>query len=134
MFNPFKKEAKLKTEPPTKAPRRAATAAPQAAAKPAAAPRSAEARRFIGIVIAPHVTEKASMAGAHNWYTFRVRPQATKIEIRRAVEERYGVSVERVRVLNTLPRRIRLGRTEGTVSGFRKAMVKIAPGQKIEFT
>ncbi|OHA08996.1 MAG: 50S ribosomal protein L23 [Candidatus Sungbacteria bacterium RIFCSPLOWO2_01_FULL_59_16] len=88
----------------------------------------------MGVVIAPHVTEKASLASGRGWYAFRVRADANKIIVKRAVEDRYGVTVERVRILRRRPKRIRLGRIEGRTPGFKKAMVKVKAGQTIELT
>ena len=91
-------------------------------------------RKIIGIIIAPHLTEKTTRASEGGWYAFRVSPSASKPVIRRAVEDRYGVAVERVRVLRSRPKTVRIGRIEGTSRGFKKAMVKIKAGQTIEFT
>ncbi|MEK9148335.1 MAG: 50S ribosomal protein L23 [Patescibacteria group bacterium] len=93
-----------------------------------------QGRRIIGVIIAPHLTEKTSAAGAHGWYAFRVRPDANKLLVKQAVEDRYGVNVERVRILSKRPKRVRLGRIEGHAPGFKKAMVKVRKGQSIEFT
>src|SRR3989344_13351 len=102
------------------------------------APLRAEAARPLGksvpgVLIAPHITEKATSGRAHGWYAFRVAKSADKPTIKRAVEGRYGVRVLRVRVTNRRPRPIRLGRTEGSVPGFKNPMGRIAEGQSIEF-
>lgn len=91
-------------------------------------------RRLIGLLIAPYVTEKTSAATARGWYTFRVRPEANKITITQAVGERYGVSVERVRIARRRSKEVRLGRIRGRSPGFKKAMVKVKAGQSIAFT
>ncbi len=133
MFNPFKKTKKAIP------PRRSKPERPVApkASKAAAAPRAvlpAKERRMVGYLTVPHQTEKASAARAGGWYTFQVRPDATKGGVRKAVEERYGVSVIRVRTLAARPKAVRLGRTRGETPGFKKAMVKVGVGQSIEFT
>lgn len=127
MLNPFKKRktAEPKSEKPE-------------ALKPASAPapsaRPKEARRIIGVIITPHLTEKTSAGSAKGWYTFRVEPHANRIMVKRAVEDRYAVGVERVRILYQRPKKMRLGRIQGQTPGFKKAMVKVRAGQSIEFT
>ncbi len=98
------------------------------------ASRGARGRRFVGVLIAPHQTEKAMAATGQGWYTFRVARNANKLLVKQAVEERYGVRVERVRMLSQKPKEIRRGRILGTVPGFKKAMVKVKAGQSIELT
>ena len=80
----------------------------------------------------PHITEKATFLAQENQYVFRVFPDANKTEIKKAIEELYGVEVERVRIVNIPKKRRRLGRIEGWRKGYKKAMVKLKPGQKIE--
>lgn len=91
-------------------------------------------RRFIGVLTSPHQTEKAMAGSSGGWYTFRVAPHANKGMVRRAVGERYGVSVTRVRMLAAHSKAVRLGRISGATPGFKKAMVKVRAGQSIEFT
>ena len=71
-----------------------------------------------------------------NQYVFNVFPKANKIEIKRAVEKLYNVTVERVRVINIPPKKRRLGRTEGfrkgLKTGYRKAIVALQKGQTID--
>lgn len=108
----------------------AAKPSPPAAAKPSL-PKN-ENRRIVGVLIAPRSTEKSNAAGRDGWYTFQVRPDASKVLIRQAVTDRYGVAVERVRIVRIPPRPMRLGRIAGEVPGFKKAMVKVRLGQSIE--
>ncbi len=133
MFNPFKKFKKA--APRSVRPRR--PVAPKADA-PAEAPRAAllpaKERRLVGYLTVRHQTEKATAAEAGGWYTFQVRSDATKGGVRKAVEERYGIAVTRVRMLAARPKAVRLGRIRGQTPGFKKAMVKIAAGQSINFT
>lgn len=131
MFNPFKKSPKA--APSRVRPERPAM---PKSGEPVPTPRAvlpAKERRLVGYLTVPHQTEKASAAQAGGWYTFQVRPDATKGGVRQAVEERYGVSVTRVRMLAARPRAVRLGRILGETPGFKKAMVKIAAGQSISF-
>ena len=80
----------------------------------------------------PHVTEKATDLAAKNQYVFRVFPRANKIEIKKAVEEVYGVNVINVRIINIPRKPKKLGRTSGWKKGYKKAIVKVKQGQKIE--
>ena len=60
----------------------------------------------MSVLIKPIITEKATLGSElHNRYTFLVHPQANKVEIKKAVEAAYGVSVEKVRTLNSGPER-----------------------------
>jgi large subunit ribosomal protein L23 len=80
----------------------------------------------------PHITEKATDLTNYNQYIFRVYKNANKIQVKKAVEEIYNVDVVNVRIINTKEKKIRLGRFEGTKPGFKKAIVKLKEGQKIE--
>jgi large subunit ribosomal protein L23 len=81
---------------------------------------------------APQITEKATDLLKDNQYIFKVFPGANKIEIKKAVEESYGVKVEAVRIINVPKRKRRLGKIQGWQQGYKKAIVKIKNGQKIE--
>jgi large subunit ribosomal protein L23 len=80
----------------------------------------------------PHVTEKATDLVGKNQYVFEVFPGSNKSQVKKAVEEVYGVNVVSVRMVNIPRKKRRLGRVEGWRKGYKKAMVKIKEGQKIE--
>jgi len=80
----------------------------------------------------PQVTEKASSLVNQNQYVFKVWPRSNKSEIKQAVEELYGVNVLNVNIVNVPSKQRRLGRITGERGGYKKAVVKIKPGQKIE--
>ncbi|OGZ33731.1 MAG: 50S ribosomal protein L23 [Candidatus Portnoybacteria bacterium RBG_13_41_18] len=80
----------------------------------------------------PHVTEKSGLLAGQNSYVFKVGPSANKHEIKQAVQNLYGVSVEKVAVINIPKKARRVGKSQGFKAGFRKAMVKLARGEKIE--
>lgn len=84
------------------------------------------------ILRAPQVTEKSTFLGEKNQYVFKVFPEANKPGIRKAVKELYGVDVLSVRIIKIPRKRRRLGRTSGWRTGYKKAIVKIKAGQKIE--
>ncbi len=91
--------------------------------------RSGEAYR---ILKTPHISEKATDLNKNNQYVFRVYPRSNKTEIKKAVEDIYGANVVSVRIINIPQKTRRVGRTTGVKSGYKKAIVKIAAGQKIE--
>ena len=103
--------------------------------KPVEAPRvkkekkSGEAYR---ILKTPHVTEKASDLTNKNQYVFKVSSRANKMEVRKAVQEVFGVDVVSVRVINVPEKKRRLGTVKGFRKGYKKAIVRIKEGQKIE--
>ena len=86
-----------------------------------------------GVLVRPNVTEKATILTEENKYVFRVFSNATKGQVKDSVEEVYGVDVEGVRIINIPPKKVRLGkRREGVKKGYKKAVVEIKEGQKIE--
>lgn len=84
------------------------------------------------ILKTPHVTEKATDLVKKNQYVFKVYSRANKNEVKKAIESVYGVDVISVRVINVPAKRRRLGRQRGWRKGYKKAIVKIKAGQKIE--
>jgi large subunit ribosomal protein L23 len=89
--------------------------------------------RLAGVVIAPHVSEKsARVASEGNQYVFRVRTDATKPEIRAAVEFLFEVKVDAVRVVNQAGKEKRFGRSLGRRQDWKKAYVRLKEGQSIE--
>lgn len=80
----------------------------------------------------PQITEKATNLTHQNQYVFKVFPQTNKVEIKRAIEDLYGVEVKSVRIIKIPRKRRRLGRIEGWRKGYKKAIVKVKEGQKIE--
>jgi large subunit ribosomal protein L23 len=92
------------------------------------------AERLMQVLLAPIVTEKAtSVAEKNNQIAFRVVADATKPEIKAAVELLFKVQVESVQVLNRKGKEKRFGRFIGRRRHERKAYVALAPGQEIDF-
>ena len=85
------------------------------------------------ILIKPIVTEKTSAMMQDNRYAFKVKLTASKIEIKQAVEELFKVKVLSVNTVRCQRKLKRMGKFVGRKSDFKKAFVKIAPGQTIEF-
>ena len=86
------------------------------------------------VIAAPRVTEKGTLVHEEgNQFVFRVRPEANKVEIRRAVEAFFKVKVEKVRTMNYLGKMHRVGKSAGRRARWKKAYVTLAPGQRIDF-
>ena len=91
--------------------------------------------RMLSILLAPHVSEKTARAAQDgNQVVFRVRTDATKPEIKAAVEMMFEVKVSDVSVVNAIGKQKRFGQRLGWRSDFKKAYVRLAPGQTIEFS
>jgi large subunit ribosomal protein L23 len=84
------------------------------------------------IVIAPVVSEKSYSLIEDNKYSFRVHPKAHKTQIRQAVEELFDVKVEAVNVVKVQPKPKRRGWHRGTKPGWKKAIVQLREGDRIE--
>ena len=90
--------------------------------------------QLMSVLIAPNVTEKTSLAMQnHNQYTFRVRRDATKTDIRKAVELMFDVKVAGVQVVNEPGKQRRFGRIAGRTQDWKKAYVSLTPGQTIDY-
>ena len=86
------------------------------------------------IILAPVITEKAVAMLPEKKYTFRVDSRANKIEIAKAVEEIFGVKVDKVNTVSMKGRQRRMGRNVGYTSDWKKAIVTLKPDSKtIEF-
>jgi len=85
------------------------------------------------IIIKPLVTEKGTtMLSEGNWVTFKVHSDANKIEIKEAVQKIFSVSVLQVNTQIVRGKRKRFGRTMGQSKAWKKAMVQLKEGDKIE--
>lgn len=87
---------------------------------------------FTDIIIAPVITEKAAIQAEANVYTFKVAAEANKIEIKKAIEEAFGVKVVKVNTANTKAKDKRVGRYTGKTKTYKKAYITLADGEKIE--
>ena len=91
----------------------------------------------MSILIKPIITEKATTnSELNNCYTFQVNKKANKVEIKKAVEAAYGVSVEKVRTINVRPDRstkfTKTGIQHGKTAAVKKAIVQLAEGEMID--
>ncbi|MGC9529718.1 MAG: 50S ribosomal protein L23 [Candidatus Bipolaricaulaceae bacterium] len=86
------------------------------------------------VLLRPVLTEKTWRDMEEGKYTFEVHPRASKVQVRHAVEDAFGVEVESVWTLRRpgKPRRMRMDRRFGRTKGVKRAVVKLAPGHKID--
>jgi large subunit ribosomal protein L23 len=102
--------------------------------KIAAVEKKTSPERLINILLAPHITEKTSLAMQNNnSYAFRVLRDATKPDIKAAVELMFGVKVANVNVVNETGKTRRFGKSLGRTQDLKKAYVRLAPGQTIDY-
>lgn len=91
--------------------------------------------RMYQIILAPHVSEKASvLADEQNQHVFRVLETATKVEVKEAVEGMFKVKVDKVRILNTKGKAKRFSGRMGKRSDTRKAYVTLVSDNDIDFS
>jgi len=89
--------------------------------------------QLMNVLVAPHVSEKAARASeSGNQFVFRVRGDATKPQIKAAVELMFEVKVQNVQVVNSEGKQKRFGQRLGRRSDMKKAYVRLADGQTIE--
>ena len=86
---------------------------------------------FKQVIIKPIITEKSSLISENNKYVFEVNSAVNKIEIRNAVEKLFNVKVTTVNTLIVKGKKKRLGRFEGVTSSWKKAVVTLKEGYKI---
>lgn len=119
-----KKEVEKAKKPAESAEEPSAPQKPEKQSKPAGSSSDA--------VKTPHISEKSTNLGQDNQYVFKVSASANKLEIARSIEKRYKVSVRSVNVITIPKKKRRLGKIEGFKKGYKKAIVTIKKGQKIE--
>lgn len=90
--------------------------------------------RLMQVLVSPVVSEKSTMVAdqAHQ-FVFRVLPDASKPEIKKAVELMFDVKVDAVKVVNISGKKKRFGRMMGRRNNIRKAYVRLAEGSDIDF-
>ena len=89
--------------------------------------------RYYDLVREPIITEQSfRLIEDHNRYTFKVDVKANKVEIKKAIEAIFDVVVIKVNTINVKPKFKKMGQHEGYTAGYKKAMVTILDGQKID--
>ncbi|KAF3998774.1 50S ribosomal protein L23 [Glaciimonas sp. CA11.2] len=91
--------------------------------------------RLMKVLLAPVISEKATFVAEKNeQVVFRIAPDATKLEVKAAVELLFKVQVESVQVANRIGKQKRSGKSNGRRNHTRRAFVCLKPGQEINFT
>ena len=91
-------------------------------------------QRLYQVLLAPHISEKTATASEmEGRHTFRLARDASKLEVRKAVEKLFDVSVRSVQIINVRGKTKRFGQSEGKRSDWKKAIVRLAEGQDIDF-
>jgi len=85
-----------------------------------------------GVILGPAVTEKAAALQSQKQYVFAIRPVANKIMVRQAIKEIYGVTPEKIRIVNLPAKKVRFGRYAGARKRRKKAIVTIPADQTID--
>ena len=85
------------------------------------------------ILVKPMLTEKSSLAKEENKYFFQVRPDASKIEIKKAIKELFKVDVTSVNTTNYQGKKKRLGKFIGKKPNWKKAIITLKEGESINF-
>lgn len=85
------------------------------------------------VLIRPIISEKSTALMEESKYTFLVPLTANKVEVRQAVEKIFKVKVEAVNTVRVLGKVKKMGKTQGKRSDYKKAIVKLAAGERIEF-
>jgi len=93
----------------------------------------AHRERLLQVLLGPHISEKATSLAEKGQVVFRVRNDATKTDVRQAVELLFEVKVERVSVVRIPAKQKRFGQRAGSRQAWKKAYVRLAPGQDINF-
>ena len=87
------------------------------------------------IILAPVVTEKtAGITADGNKVVFKVAKDANKVQIRQAVEEAFNVKVSNVNTINVRPKKKRVGRYTGATKAYKKAIITLAEGSKLDLS
>ena len=133
IFSKTKEEVKKKPAAKKEAPIKAAKEAPSKPAKFSNKVVKKEFTEAYHLIKKPLVTEKSvNLSSLQNQYAFAVAPDATKNEVKKVIQELYGVRVKRVNIFNTQGKKRRVGRHEGFKPGFKKALVFLDKEDKIE--
>jgi len=85
------------------------------------------------VLIHPLMTEKINLQMTHNQYVFAINPKSNKIEVKKAIQETYGITPIKVRIMNVLGKAVRSGRGQFTNrKNWKKAIITLPAGKKID--
>ena len=88
---------------------------------------------YLDIILAPIITEKTANMEADGKYAFKVANKANKTEIKSAIEKKFNVKVEKINIVNSHPKKKRVGKYTGMTSKYKKAIITLAKGNTISF-
>ncbi|MBU1146314.1 50S ribosomal protein L23 [Patescibacteria group bacterium] len=91
-----------------------------------------EVGKALGVLIKPLITEKSSFLSPYGQYVFEVALKTNKIEIAKAIERAYGVKPVSVNIIHVRGKKVRYGKTLGVTKKWKKAIITLKPGDKIE--
>ncbi len=129
-FGIFKKDKKKKDEKNDETPKEFGNVGTQQEKSSAVIPKALP--KEFGVLKGFYVSEKSSALNAFNQYVFKIFNKVTKNEVKKQVENSFGVKVKGVKIIN-LPRKKRnVGRHKGFKSGLKKAVVGLEKGHSIE--
>jgi len=90
--------------------------------------------KAVPFVIEPHIAEKSTALQAKGVYVFKIGKKTNKVMVRQAVKEKYGVLPQKVNIINLPHKTVTFRGRKGTRSGFKKAVVYLKKGDKIEIS
>jgi len=86
----------------------------------------------LGVLVKPLITEKSSFLSPYGQYVFEVSLKTNKVEIAKAIERVYGVKPVSVNIVRVRGKKVRYGKTLGETKKWKKAIITLKPGDKIE--
>lgn len=89
-------------------------------------------KHYSDIIIAPVITEKSMNERNNNVYTFKVVKDATKDEIKQAIEKAFNVEIVKINTLNTKSKKRRVGKYAGRTKTYKKAIVTLKDGSSLD--
>jgi large subunit ribosomal protein L23 len=128
----FKRKKAKEIKKPEKKPKEKVKVEKPVEVRPSKVKKEAGSIQTYKILKVPHVTEKASDLVKKNQYVFKVWPGVNKVEVKKAVEGLFGIEVVGVRIINIPRKKRRLGKVSGFRKPYKKAIVRVKEGQKIE--
>ena len=132
---PTKKPAKKPVKKAVPEPKKAKVAEKEKVKKPPVKRppvKKKDLREVYKILKEPHISEKATVLTDQNKYVFKIMPRANKVETKKAIENLYGVRVKDVNIINVHRKRKVLRGVEGFKTGYKKEIVTLKEGEKIE--
>lgn len=88
--------------------------------------------RLLQVILAPHITEKSTLIESANQHVFKVRMDATKLEVKQSIELLYSVKVLRVNVLRMKPIKKKTAKGMGYTKAWKKAYVTLREGETLD--